>query len=117
MGKSAYAVRAIAQAFITGRAVAGNVNLVEDWAERVARHNPYTLAGRRRGVTAALVKDLRERYHYADTLEELTWAKLHGKGEGRGVLVLDEAHNELNRSSRVSSSGGARCSERRGGGR
>jgi hypothetical protein len=96
MGKSAYAARAIANSLITGRAVAGNVNLSPDWAERIAKHNPHTFGGLRRGMVSALVRDLELRYHYADTLEELTWVKLHGKGERRGVLVLDEAHNELN---------------------
>jgi hypothetical protein len=94
MGKSAYAVRAIARALITGRGVAGNVNLVEDWAYRVAAHNPWTF-GRRR-ERELLAREIEQRFHYADTLEELTWTKLHGKGESRGVLVLDEAHNELN---------------------
>jgi hypothetical protein len=96
MGKSAYVVREMAQSFITGRAVAGNVRLVDEWAELVAKHNPWLLRGARRGLMAAAVRDLESRYHYADTLEELTWVNLHGKGEKRGVLVLDEAHNELN---------------------
>lgn len=94
MGKSAYAVRTMARAFISGRAVAGNIRLADDWAYRVAKHNPYTFG--RPKFRAEIAKDIENRYHYADTLEELTWVKLHGRGESRGVLVLDEAHNELN---------------------
>jgi len=94
MGKSAYAVRAIARCLVTGRAVAGNVRLVDDWSDRIARHNIWTTG--RRSFRREVAEGMERRFHYAETLEELTWMKLHGRGESRGLLVLDEAHNELN---------------------
>lgn len=91
-GKSAYGVRAIALALRQGRAVAGNVHLVPGWAELVAKHNPKV----RKHDRAEYARDLERRFHCADSLEELTWLKLRGRGESRGLIVLDEAHNELN---------------------
>lgn len=91
-GKSAYGVRAIALSLLQGRAVAGNVHLVDGWAELVAKHNPKV----RKRDKPEFARECERRFHVADSLEELTWLKLRGRGEARGLLVLDEAHNELN---------------------
>jgi hypothetical protein len=91
-GKSAYGVRAIAHALLQGRAVAGNVHLVPGWSELLAAHNPKV----RKRDRLAYAREVERRFHCADSLEELTWLKLRGRGEARGLLVLDEAHNELN---------------------
>lgn len=93
-GKSFYVVRKMAKALLEGKAVAGNVTLREDWAHILASHNPYTWASRDR--KREYVRELESRYHYSDDIEFLTHLKLKGRGEGRGLLALDEAHNSLN---------------------
>jgi hypothetical protein len=94
-GKSFFAVRKMAQALVRGRAVFGNVELRPGWEAIVARHNPYIRYGSRKAREEYEV-DLLRRYHYEPSLERLTKVRLHGRGEGRGLLVLDEAHNDLN---------------------
>jgi Zonular occludens toxin (Zot) len=93
MGKTSYATRAIGRALLEGRAVAGNVQLRDDFAEVVARHNFYALSSSSR---RAVARDVRSRFFYTDELEQLTRVKLKGSGEARGLMILDEAHNELN---------------------
>lgn len=94
-GKSYYAVRKMAKALIDGRAVIGNVELAPDWAERVIGHHPLArFSGRRARKEYAL--ELRTRYLYEPSLEKLGHVRVRGRGEGRALLVLDEAHNDLN---------------------
>jgi hypothetical protein len=92
-GKTAYTVREISRALLSGRVVVGNVGLVDDWYARMARHNPWAL---RASTRRAVALDLLTRFHYSDDLQELVRCKLFGRGESRGLLVLDEAHNNLN---------------------
>ncbi|MBJ7330724.1 MAG: hypothetical protein JHC95_12565 [Solirubrobacteraceae bacterium] len=93
-GKSYYAVRAISDAVQSGRLVATNVTLEEDWAPRVAGANIFRrlIPGRRRKLEAAY----RDRVLVSDDLSELFSIRLRGQGEGRGLMVLDEAHNWMN---------------------
>ncbi len=93
-GKSFYAVRQIAQALLRGKVVFGNVELVEDWAAIVARHNRYVRFSRSKRRHYEL--ELRSRYLFVPDVEKMTKVKVHGIGEGRALLVLDEAHNDLN---------------------
>jgi hypothetical protein len=93
-GKSYYAVRKIARALNDGKYVATNVDLAEDWSERVARSSLW-----RRlvpGRVARRAHELRRRVLVTEELDELVRVRLEGKGEGRGIMVLDEAHNWLN---------------------
>jgi zona occludens toxin len=95
-GKSYYALRKLAQALDAGKPVATNVELAPDFARTIARSNPVRRLLRRTDRAAARI----ERQAYVSTepdgLSELFALRLRGKGEGRGVMVLDEAHGWLN---------------------
>jgi RecA/RadA recombinase len=93
-GKSFYAVRATANALMEKKVVATNVELRDDWVEYIANRDPFLITNR-----YARRKWFREapgRYHYTDDLEELFSIRLRGNREGRGLAVLDEAHNWMN---------------------
>lgn len=106
-GKTFYAIRTLTDSLRTGKFVATNVTLEPDWERRLAHGS---LVGRLRG-------DRREesfwaRGYVADDLDDLMRVKLgctvcgaekrrdcghgHGFREGRGVAVIDEAHDWLN---------------------
>lgn len=94
-GKSAYAARKIARALLSGRVAAANVRLVDGWEHRLLKHaHYYKLAGRR--ARSEYRAEVAGRYFYSPDLRTLVNLRLHGKGENRGVRVLDEAHNALN---------------------
>jgi len=93
-GKSYYSVRKIVAALEAGKPVATNVALEDGWALKAARSNLLTrlVPGRARRKA-----DRYERMVLcSDDLDELFRVRLGGKGEGRGAMVLDEAHNWLN---------------------
>lgn len=93
-GKSYSTVRLIVRAILDGKCVAGNVELVPDWPERIARrHWPFWL---RRIKRKRFLEEARDRYHFSEDLDELFNIRLAGKGEGRGLMILDEAHNWMN---------------------
>ncbi len=93
-GKSFFAVREIARALLHGKVVFGNVELVEGWEKIVARHNRYTRFSKSRRRSYEL--ELLSRYLFVPEIERMRKVKIHGIGEGRALLVLDEAHNDLN---------------------
>jgi hypothetical protein len=93
-GKSFYAVRRIAAAVDKGKPVATNVKLDGSAPHRLAGRNPLRrlLPGgrdKRAGEIARSVLVL-------DSIEQLMKVRLEGRGEGRGVIVLDEASDWLN---------------------
>jgi hypothetical protein len=93
-GKSYYAVRKLAEALNSGKPVATNVQLVDGWERKLAR-----TALLRRFIPGAVdrtAKRFHARTFISADLDELFRVRLEGKGEGRGVMVLDEAHNWLN---------------------
>lgn len=93
-GKSYYAIRRVADALMEGKPVAGNVQLADDWVRQIVRHNwvfwlrPFK---RRR-----FLREAADRYHFTEDLDELFRLRLPGRGEARGRMVLDEAHNWMN---------------------
>lgn len=93
-GKSYYAVRTIATALMDGKPVATNIALKEGWERQVANLNPLNriLWWRRRRVEERLGRQV----FVSDDLDELFRVRLDGDKEGRGVMVLDEAHTWLN---------------------
>lgn len=94
-GKSYYAVRKAADSLEKGKFVITNVPMVPDWHERVADRHPlrWMLPGRR----SALKARWRGRVlHIGDDFSQLRKVRLKGAGEGRGVVVLDEAHVWMN---------------------
>jgi hypothetical protein len=91
-GKSLYAVRRIVEAFAAGKYAVTNVELVEGWEDRVAAHFSRTNPRAR-----ARVRDrVKQLYVFTPELEEAIRYRLPGKGEGRGLFVWDEGHNDLN---------------------
>ena len=92
-GKSYYGARKIADGLLRGKVVATNMQLVEGWEELILKRSPYYRASSKK---EGFRKELRSRYAYIPDAEYLISATIKGKGESRGIRVLDEAHNELN---------------------
>jgi zona occludens toxin len=93
-GKSYYAVRRIKASLESGRYVATNIELRDGWDVAIARSNLITrLVPGRTDKKAALY---RRRMYVSPDLDELFRIRLKGDKEGRGVMVLDEAHNWMN---------------------
>lgn len=94
-GKSYYGAKKIATALLSGRVAMTNMRLVEGWEKIILSHAPYykfAKEDRRRNFE----REIRERYAYVPDIEILIGGMIHGRGEGRGVRVIDEAHNEVN---------------------
>lgn len=93
-GKSFYGVRRIVAATIAGQYAVTNVELYDDWAERVAWHvtMPWPTRKRRARVAARLASH----YVYETDLAAAMKYRLPGRGEARGLFVWDETHNDLN---------------------
>jgi len=94
-GKSYYACRRIEAALWKRRPVVTNVQLVEDWAERIAARH---LVGKGRADRrAALAAELHRYYYYSDDIADLLRREMHPpRKENQGLLLIDEAHAELN---------------------
>ena len=92
-GKSLYAVRRIVAHLSAGQYVVTNVELLAGWEERVARRLSPLGSSQKRKRVAARVGSL---YVYETELEEAMKYRLPGRGEGRGLFVWDEGHNDLN---------------------
>jgi zona occludens toxin len=93
-GKTYYACRRIDQALAAGKVVVTNVQLADDWADRVARGNPICRWSRRARDRRA--RELRRQLLVIDDVDELLRVRVAGQGEGRWVAVLDEAAAFLN---------------------
>jgi hypothetical protein len=93
-GKSLYGVRSIVAAVSMERYAVTNIELRPGWADRVARHYGWF---RSRRARAAIARKLEGHYIYETDLHTAMRYRLPpGKGEGRGVFVWDETHNDLN---------------------
>jgi len=92
-GKSLYGVRRIVQTVSMERYAVTNVELLDGWADRVARHFAWwRLPRARRRIADKLLRY----YVYETDLAEATRYRLHGRGEARGTFIWDETHNDLN---------------------
>jgi zona occludens toxin len=93
-GKTYAAMRLIASALGDDKCVVTNCYLKPDWPLRCAKENPVRRAvpplARRRADT------LRDRVFVSEDLSELFRVRVPGHGEGRAVMVLDEAHRWMN---------------------
>jgi hypothetical protein len=93
-GKSFYATKKAAEALDQGRFLVTNYELAPDTLQRVGRRNP----GRRflPGRVARYVRKMTGRVLVADELADVFRTRMpppeKGLGEGRGWVVLDEAH-------------------------
>jgi hypothetical protein len=94
-GKSLYGARATGRALLEGRVVATNMRLVDGWERLVLLRSPYYRFSSKAGKRE-YEREIRRRYAYVPEIWKLLAARIHGRGEHRGLMVLDEAHNELN---------------------
>jgi hypothetical protein len=93
-GKSFSCVRRIVAALDAGKFVATNVELKPGWELRAARSNWI-----RRlvpGLVEKTAASYRKRTYISGSLDELMRVRMPGSKEGRGVMILDEAHNWCN---------------------
>jgi zona occludens toxin len=94
-GKSYTLIREIEAAVAKGKPVATNVPLRDDWAYQMARR--HTAFGRFRKEAVERKAAEFSRYVLISTnFDMLLRVRLAGDKEGRGLLVLDEAHRWLN---------------------
>jgi len=94
-GKSLCAARLIARGLLGGKAVATNMRLVEGWEDIILSHAWfYKLAGAEK--KRLYREEMASRYAYVPEIWTLLSARVKGRGEGRGLMVMDEAHNEIN---------------------
>lgn len=112
-GKSYYSVRAIHRAMWRGQYVVTNVRLLPGWAERMVRHE--SLVRRLRVSKRELVRQYESLYVHTDVIGDVFRFDIpckacgalrdaetgkctngHPMGEGRALMVWDEAHNDLN---------------------
>jgi hypothetical protein len=92
-GKSLFAVRRIVAAVTTGQYAVTNVELRDGWQHQVALHvAPWKRPAARRPLAERFLS----LYVHEVDLAEARRYRLPGKGEGRGVFIWDEGHNDLN---------------------
>jgi hypothetical protein len=92
-GKSLYGVRRIVNALVKGSYAITNVELVDGWALRVARH-VSPLAGKPKRQRIA--DRLESLYVFEESLDTARRYRVPGRGEARALWVWDESHNDLN---------------------
>jgi hypothetical protein len=93
-GKSLYGVRRIVEAVTSGRYVVTNVELRGEAFDRIATH--VARFSSTRTVRRKYAERFRSLYVLERDLGEAVRYRLPGEGEGRGLFVWDEAHNDLN---------------------
>lgn len=96
-GKSYTLVREIEKALDKGQPVATNVPLAPDWALVMAKRHTL-LSGTKKGrIRLHRKAESYERLLFvSNDFSALLRVRLAGEGEGRGKLILDEAHRWLN---------------------
>lgn len=92
-GKSLFAVRRLVAHITEGGYVITNVELVGDWADRVARHVMPWGSTAKRDQLATRFEYL---YIFERELSEARKYRVPGKGEARAAFIWDEGHNDLN---------------------
>lgn len=92
-GKSLYGVRRIVLAVCNANYAVTNVELLPGWADRVAFH---VAPHRGKAKRSRMADKLLRHYVYDESLQDAMRYRLPGRGEGRGVFVWDESHNDLN---------------------
>jgi len=91
-GKSLYGTRRMMDFLMAGKYVISNVRLYDDFAETAAKYITRTRPSKRQFVA----DKLKRYYIYETDLAEAIRYRVPGKGEGRALMVWDEAHNDLN---------------------
>jgi hypothetical protein len=94
-GKSYTSVKLIDEFVHEGKFVVTNVPLRNDFAEQMAKH--HTLFSRfRKEAVKRRAEKIAERVHVSMDLDDIMRVRFEGRGEERGEVVIDEAHNEMN---------------------
>lgn len=94
-GKSYTSVKMIDEFVHEGKSVVTNVPLRSDFAEQMAIH--HTVFGRLRKKTVERkARVIASKVHVCEDLSEIMKVRFDGKGEGRGKVVIDESHREMN---------------------
>lgn len=94
-GKSYYGARKMADALLRGKVVATNMKLVPGWEKIVLSHSPYYRSAKS-DKKRKYEREMLTRYAWIPDIEQLVSSTIRGKGESRGVRIIDEAHNEIN---------------------
>jgi len=94
-GKTIYSVRKASRALLEGKVVVSNVRFVDGWESVLLGHH-YAYRFASRGTRAKMRREVSERFAYVPEVDRLLSARVHGRGERRGVMVFDEAHNQVN---------------------
>jgi zona occludens toxin len=94
-GKTYALIREIADSVHRGEPVATNVPLRDDWSLVIARN--FTLFGRwRRDTVNRKAVGYRRLLFISNDISDLLRVRLVGTKEGRGKLIIDESHREMN---------------------
>jgi hypothetical protein len=94
-GKTYTTIKLIDEFVHAGKPVVTNVPLREDFAYQMARrHTPFG-AFRKEAVERKAVK-IAELVHVCQGMDEIMRVRFEGDGEGRGKVVIDESHREIN---------------------
>lgn len=94
-GKSYTLVKEIAVTVRKNEPFATNVPLRPDWPEVMASYYTFLPKLRKKAVAAKADK-YRVLGFVSDDIDELLRVRLAGKGEGRGKLIIDESHRDMN---------------------
>ncbi len=94
-GKSYTSVKMIAESIHEGKPVVTNVPLAPDFALQMSRHYTFLWRLRRKAVEERAAR-YEELVHVTDDMQEIMTVRFEGKGEGRGNVVIDEAHRKMN---------------------
>jgi hypothetical protein len=94
-GKSYGMVRLIDESVSRGIPVATNVALKPEWAQVMARHHTF-FARFREDVVAAKAERYEDYVYWTPNFFDLLKVRFSGEKEGRGRVIFEEAHNELN---------------------
>lgn len=101
-GKSYTAVMLIDKHVAKGKLIATNVPLREDWAIQMAKYHTFLGIFRKRAVEKK-AKEFETRVHVirpnddgSNNMDEILRIRFAGKGEGRGVVILDESQRDMN---------------------
>lgn len=94
-GKSYTSVKMIDEFVHSGKYVVTNVPLRSDFAEQMSIH--HTIFGRwRKKTVTKRAEKIASNVHVCQDLSDIMRVRFEGKGEGRGKVVIDESHREMN---------------------
>jgi zona occludens toxin len=94
-GKSYTLIRVIEESVAKKIPVATNVPLAPDWSKKMARRHVLLWRFREEAVEKKAAEFARYVF-ISDNFDELLRVRLEGEKEGRGKLILDEAHRWMN---------------------